>query len=224
MCEIVRTLITKGIIRDKDNNVVKLDELKTKIEVLDSIECAKFSENTPGICAVSGSSYFEKDGWTILFGGDSVGVSDGISVLPKWRKKNMSEAKIGREKVNDDRISPVEEFAKDKAKKELENLLKPKLKDTVKVNGGSSGNKKPDESSKAKIDEEEKPILEEVYKNSTPETTVNREVVNETELFRSKLSLDVKCDSNEGWKLAIVMNNFSYQMMSKTDKHFELKS
>ena len=77
------------------------------------------------------------------------------------------------------------------------------------LNGKAGDNKKTDKS-KAKIDDEDKPILEEVYKNNTPETTVNREVVNETELFRSKLSLDVKCDSNEGWKLAIIINNFSF--------------
>jgi len=77
MCEIVRSLIVKGVLRDKENMIVKLADLPASVEMLDSIECAKFDDNAPGICAVSGSSYFEKDGWTILMGGDTLGVSDG---------------------------------------------------------------------------------------------------------------------------------------------------
>jgi len=74
MCEIMRTLISKGILRDKENKTVKLNELHEHPDVFDNIECAKINENAGGICAVAGSSYFEKTGWTILFGGDSIGV------------------------------------------------------------------------------------------------------------------------------------------------------
>jgi len=56
MCEIIRTLVAKGILRDKENSMVKLNELPQKIDVVDNLECAKFNENAPGICAVSGSS------------------------------------------------------------------------------------------------------------------------------------------------------------------------
>lgn len=74
MCEIIRTLIAKAVLRDKTNKVVKLADLHLTPDVLDNIECARLSENAPGICAVAGSSYFEKAGWSIIFGGDSIGV------------------------------------------------------------------------------------------------------------------------------------------------------
>lgn len=56
MCEIVRTLINKAVLRDKTNKAVKLADLHLTPDVVDGIECAKISENAPGICAVAGSS------------------------------------------------------------------------------------------------------------------------------------------------------------------------
>jgi hypothetical protein len=82
------TLIHRGILRDVDNLPVKLADLANKTNVLDTIQCAKFDEYAPGICAISPESFFEKDAWTIFLGGSSIGIFDGNSVVPKWRKKD----------------------------------------------------------------------------------------------------------------------------------------
>lgn len=56
MCEIVRTLIARGVLRDKKNNAVTLIDLRFKQEeVFDNIECAKYGDGI-GICAAAGSS------------------------------------------------------------------------------------------------------------------------------------------------------------------------
>lgn len=124
MCEIVRTLIVKGVVRDSSNTPMTLQDLSTDTAALDSIECAKYSPDAPGICAAAPDSYFQQDSWNIFFGGKTLSIFDGTTIKPKWRKKLDKRYDWKRVKLFDHWRSPVEEHAIKKAKKDLNNIQK----------------------------------------------------------------------------------------------------
>lgn len=56
MCEMVRTIIASGFVKNASSDVITLDTLSANAEVLDQITCMKYEDASPGICAVSGPS------------------------------------------------------------------------------------------------------------------------------------------------------------------------
>ncbi len=61
LCEIIRAGIAKNLF-GQDINMQKIPE-----SILDKIECAgSGAKNSPQICAATGSSYFQKDSWSIF--------------------------------------------------------------------------------------------------------------------------------------------------------------
>jgi len=101
-------------------------------------------------------------------------VHDGNSVVPKWKKKNMEEAKIFEDKIVDDRVSPTEKNAKEKALKELEKYVgKPILSTQPKKTADNKS------SEKKTTAEPEKPLLEQVVKNSLGDSSLAKETSEE---------------------------------------------
>lgn len=147
---------------------------------------------------------------------------------------------MSEEKVNDDRVSLVEEKAKKEAEKELAELSGAAANEAAKAasaktttakadsSGGSSGGdkdaKKASDEPSAEDLAKENPKLETETSNTLPDTTISGQTENFTELVRSTVTLDVDAEDSERWKLAVVMVNVGYQLNSKDDKPWELKS
>lgn len=221
MCEIIRTLIVKGIIRDKDSRNIVLTELHRQAELLDQIECAKYNDAVGGICAVAGSSYFDAPGWTIIFGGDTIAVNDGVGVRPTWREVNMAGLKLKAEKVNDDRSSAVEEKAKIEAEKELKDITAETANEADKkemqaVLDGKGPDvteglelpkvKLPDEIPEDELEKTETKLQKNLGTTSA-ETSMKKSKQEFTTLDRSHLPISIDEPDPEKWKLALVMVN-----------------
>lgn len=70
MCEIVRAAIAAGKFQKVTTELVNIP-----VKVFDSVDCVGDSRQTE-ICAVTGSSYFQKDTWFILLDGFTITVKD----------------------------------------------------------------------------------------------------------------------------------------------------
>lgn len=132
----------------------------------------------------------------------------------------MEEAKIFEDKILDDRESPTEKNAKDKALKALEKHLgKPILSTQPKKTAENKSSEKKSET------EPEKPLLEQVVKNSLEDSSLAKDISDEeAELPRSSVSLMVNAANNDGWKLALVITNLAWQMSKNSDKRFQAKA
>jgi hypothetical protein len=221
ICEIIRTLIVKGIIRDKDSKNIVLTDLHSQAELLDQIECAKTNDNVGGICAVAGSSYFDAPGWTIIFGGDTIAVNDGTKVRPMWRETKMAQFKLKEEKVNDDRTSAVEEKAKLDAEKELKEITAETANEASKKEMQAAINGKgpdiaapelpemptlPDEKTEDELELTEAKLQRNIGTEFS-DTYMKKNKQEFTALERSMLPLSINESDPEKWKLAIVMIN-----------------
>lgn len=217
MCEIVRTLISRGVLRGKDNNVVSLDQLHANPDVFDNIECAKYSDAAPGICAAAGSSYFLKTNWSIFFGGDTIRVFDGTKSKPAWRPKPSVLA--ATEIVKNDRISEIEEKAKLDAQKELAEITgaaaaqaEAKKAAEKKAKAGDAA-KKGDEGVEIELPEEpETPKLCSHLSNALTESAMNGQTKTDSELMRSIVHTEIERPDAETWKLALYLTIVSFQM------------
>lgn len=70
MCEIIRAAIAAGKFQKITTELINIP-----VKVFDSIDCVGDSRQTE-LCAVSGSSYFQKDTWFILLDGFTITVKD----------------------------------------------------------------------------------------------------------------------------------------------------
>jgi hypothetical protein len=198
MCEIVRAAVAQGLFEIPDMNMQKLPD-----DIVDKIDCAGIKEEKSGprICAASGSSFFQKDSWTIFL--DSSVIKFGGKpefVVSDEQPQSQTNPYAGNKSLQTNLIKDLLKFSKDQLESkegEIANMI-------------DKADESNDDSSSSKKEEVEKDL----EKDKSKEVHVHLKKVNDVALVNSNgkyLQLDQASEMIKVDETRIV---FGYYMAS----------